>query len=294
MMTFRPEDMSIGVDLVRRLLGAHAPRWADLPLIECHPPGTQNAMFRLGTELCVRLPRRPRAAARLEKELRWLPLIGEHSGGLAVPVPVVGVEPSAEFAMPWAIYRFIEGERFTLEGIADRRQAALCLASFLTALRDIDPAGAPASQLDSSLVARDEEVRSAIGLLGGVAFVGRATAAWERCLAAPPPTAPKGWTHGDLLSTNLLVQRGRLAAVVDFGYAGIGDPALDLLPAWSALDAEGRDVFRRALDVDDATWLRARGFALHTIMTIAAEHSRRNGPMRELGIRMTEAALSDC
>jgi len=122
----------------------------------------------------------------------------------------------------------------------------------------------------------------------------RAIASWDSSLRAPTWTAPMTWTHGDLLSTNLLLRRSQLIAVIDFGYAGIGDPAFDLMPAWSTFDVEGRKVFRQALDVDDSTWLRGRGFALHQAVAMAAEHLQKGGEMLTIACRMAEAVLSEC
>lgn len=88
------------------------------------------------------------------------------------------------------------------------------------------------------------------------------TAAWEAALRAPEWQGPAVWVHGDLLFGNLLVERGRLSAVIDFGCLGVGDPACDVTAAWTLFSGEARDVFRAALSVDDATWARARGWAL--------------------------------
>ena len=291
-MTYRPEDTPIGLDLVRSLLTVHFPCWAEFPITEFQPGGTQNAVFRLGGELCVRLPRRPRAAVRLEKELRWLPIIGPQISVLEIPSPIARVGPTKLFGMPWAIYRWIEGERFTLEQSLDNREAAQRLASFLAVFRRIDPADAPLSQLNISHVTRDREVRRAIGLIGNIIDQKQATAVWERSLSVLKHTGPMVWTHGDLLDTNLLLRHGRLAGIIDFGYAGMGDPAFDLFPAWSVFDAEGREAFRRALDVDDSTWLRGRGFALHTMLTMAAEHLQRGRSVAN-AVYMAKAVLSD-
>jgi aminoglycoside phosphotransferase (APT) family kinase protein len=293
-MTYRPEDTPIGLDLVRSLLAVHFPRWAELPITEFQPAGTQNAVFRLGGELCVRLPRRPRAAARLEKELRWLPIIGRHCSVLEIPTPVAMVGPTTLFGMPWAIYQWIEGNHFTLEQSLDNREAAQRLASFLSALRRIDPAGAPLSQLNMSHDTRDREVRSAMAQLGNVIDQRLATAVWERSLSELKTAGTMVWTHGDLLATNLLLRHGRLAGMIDFGYAGVGDPAFDLLPAWSVFDAEGREAFRQALDPDDSTWLRGRVFALHTMLTIAAAQLHRGRSVGAIDVHMIEALLSDC
>ena len=76
------------------------------------------------------------------------------------------------------------------------------------------------------------------------------------------------WIHSDLLRPNLLVRDGRLCAVIDFGGIGVGDPAADVIAAWSVFGSPGRAHFRAALGVDGGTWNRARGFALHQAAVI--------------------------
>jgi aminoglycoside phosphotransferase (APT) family kinase protein len=85
---------------------------------------------------------------------------------------------------------------------------------------------------------------------------------WDEVMALPPTEAAPHWVHGDLLAENLLSRDGRLTAVLDFGALSVGDPTVDLICAWELLDAAGRDEFRRILDLDDATWLRSRGWAV--------------------------------
>lgn len=87
--------------------------------------------------------------------------------------------------------------------------------------------------------------------------------AWEACLAAPPHDGPPRWFHGDLQPFNLIVRQGRLAAVIDWGALGTGDPACDLAPAWQALgDPDARALFRATAGANDALWLRGKGWAL--------------------------------
>jgi aminoglycoside phosphotransferase (APT) family kinase protein len=109
---------------------------------------------------------------------------------------------------------------------------------------------------------RDASVRNAIATLNNMLDTDVATAAWEAALQAPVWQGKAVWLHGDLHPGNLLVEQGRLTAVIDFGTLGVGDPACDLMVAWTLLSAENRDLFRAALTVDDATWARGRGWAL--------------------------------
>ena len=57
--------------------------------------------------------------------------------------------------------------------------------------------------------------------------------------------------HGDITNSNLLVQNGRLSAVLDFGCSAVGDPACDLAIAWTFFAGESREAFRDALALDD-------------------------------------------
>jgi aminoglycoside phosphotransferase (APT) family kinase protein len=178
-----------------------------------------------------------------------------------VPEPLAMGTPVEGYPWHWAIYRWLKGENAASRRIADLNQAAIDLARFIAALQRIDPAGGVPSTR-GVLAMRDAGIRTEIASLDGTIDASAATAAWEASLRAPTWDDMPVWTHGDLLPTNLLVEQGRLSAVIDFGSVGTGDPALDLLCAWSVLSAETRDVFRSTLSVDDATWVRGRGFAL--------------------------------
>jgi aminoglycoside phosphotransferase (APT) family kinase protein len=270
------DEVDIDASLVRRLLTAQFPRWAELPIKLVQSAGTVNAIYRLGDDMAVRLPRVQRWAGDLEKEYDWLPKLAQHLP-LAIPEPIAKGSPSESYPMHWSIYRWLEGKNATIEGIADLHQAATDLARFIAALQRIDPAGGPPSTR-GVLAMRDTNTRTAIASLDGIIDTDAATAAWEASLQAPTWDAAPVWTHADLLPTNLLVKHGRLSAVIDFGCVGVGDPAFDLLCAWSVLSAETRDVFRPALTADDATWVRGRGFAL-SIALIQLPYYKNTNPV---------------
>ena len=260
------DEVDTDISLVGRLVAAQFPRWADLPIEPVRSAGTDNAIYRLGTDMAVRLPRVERATSTLEKELRWLsrlaPLLP-----LAIPVPLASGMPAEGYPWHWSVYRWLEGENATLERIADPREAATSLARFVAALQRIDATDGPPPGEHNSfrgvpLATRDESTRAAIASLGGAIDGGAVTAAWEAALRAPKWERAPVWIHGDLDSRNLLVEQGRLSAVIDFGCLGVGDPACDVMTAWAYLPASSRDVFRAALSVDAATWARGRGWAL--------------------------------
>jgi aminoglycoside phosphotransferase (APT) family kinase protein len=217
----------------------------------------------------ARLPRSPSRVAPLVNERRWLPCLG--SLPLAVPVTVAEGAPGEGDPWTWSVYRWLEGDNPTLERVADLEQAAIDLAEFVCALHRLDPtAGPPPGEHNfgrgEPLARRDDATRTAIASLHDELDVGAVTEAWDAALQAPPWSGSPLWIHGDLSAGNLLVRDGRLAAVIDFGCVGVGDPACDLMIAWTFLVSQARAVFRSALAVDDATWARGRGWALSTAL----------------------------
>jgi len=260
------DEVDTDVALVRRLLAEQFPQWADLPIEPVRPLGTDNANYRLGEDMLVRLPRRERTTRTLEKERRWLPRLAPLLP-LAVPLPLAEGMPAEGYPFVWSVYTWLKGENATNERIAQLDRLATDLAQFIAALQRIDPADGPSPGEHNffrgePLARRDAETRAAIASLDGEINVDAVTAAWEEALRAPEWQRPPVWIHGDLDSRNLLVENGRLSAVIDFGSAGVGDPACDVMVAWKLLSADTRDIFRTALAIDDATWARSRGWAL--------------------------------
>jgi aminoglycoside phosphotransferase (APT) family kinase protein len=273
------DELDIDVALVRRLLEAQLPEWAALPLEPVPSTGTVNAIFRLGEDKAARLPRVERYAGGLEKELRWLPRLAPHLP-LAVPEPLAQGEPGPGYPWPWAVYRWLEGETWAADRVANLGEAAADLARFVVALRRLETAGAPSRSRGgrgAPLAERDPEVRAAIEASRGLIDTPAVAAAWEAALEAPVWDGPPMWVHGDLLPGNVLVARGRLSAVIDWGSLSVGDPACELMAGWTLFSGESRHVFRAALSVDDATWARARGWAL-SVAVIALPYYQETNP----------------
>ncbi|MCX4821246.1 aminoglycoside phosphotransferase family protein [Streptomyces sp. NBC_01142] len=255
------DEVDIDVSLVRRLLGAQFPQWADLPVEKVDSAGTSNAMYRLGEDMVVRLPRIAGAANDVEKEHQWLPRLAPPLP-VAVPVPLGRGMPAEGYPWHWSVYRWLEGENPTIGRLAEPGLLAKDLAEFVAALQRIDPAGGPPSYRSEPLATRDAATRAAMETLRGIIDADAATVAWETALHAPVWSGPAVWVHADLQPGNLLTARGQLSAVIDFGCLGLGDPAVDLIAAWYLLPADARSVFRTALGADDASWARGRGWAL--------------------------------
>ena len=290
-------EADVDVTLVARLLGAQFPQWADLPIKPVGSAGTDNALFRLGKDMVVRLPRILTATGQVEKEHQWLPRLAPLLP-LAIPVPIAKGVPADNYPWHWSIYRWFEGETATIERIADERRAATELGHFVAAMQQIDPAGGPPPSAQNSyrgapLSTRDSSTRDAITTLRNTLDADAATAAWEVALHGPAWKGRPVWLHGDLHAANLLAQQGRLSAVIDFGCMGVGDPACDVMVAWTYLSAETRHAFRAALPVDDATWARGRGWALSFGLIALPYYQTTNPVLASIARRSIEEALAD-
>jgi aminoglycoside phosphotransferase (APT) family kinase protein len=285
-------EVNIDTELVGRLVAAQFPQLTDLPISAVKSTGTVNAIYRIGDHLCARLPRLQKWAVDLDREWDWLPRIAPRLS-LRVPEPLWKGRPASSYPLSWAIYGWIDGQPYADELVDDEHQAAKDLAQFVVELRRMDPVlGAPRGGR-RPLRELDAVTRVAIESARGVIDSDAATAAWEHALDAPAWTGPPAWIHTDLLRPNLLVHGGRLCAVIDFGGVGIGDPAADVIAAWSVFGLTGRGVFRGALDVDDGTWNRARGFALHQAAMIIPYYGVTNPEFVALARRTVEAVLAD-
>jgi aminoglycoside phosphotransferase (APT) family kinase protein len=278
------DEIPIDAELVRALVGRAMPDYADAPVRRLASSGSTNALFRLGEEFLVRLPRQPGGSATISKEAKWLPVLGP---SLPVPVPdVVAVfEPDRDYPERWSVVRWIDGVHPAVidpEASVDPRREDLAkdLAAALQALKQAavpteavgDPhlqwyRGEPLATMDQVTRENIERCRS----LENFDFdLDAAERIWDQAMKLPGAadrTTPR-WYHGDLAAENLLVRDGSLAAVLDFGGLSVGDPTVDLVVAWEILDPPARELFRRHLGVDDAAWLRGRAWALSITLMI--------------------------
>ena len=257
---------AIDATLAARLVAAQFPEWASLPVVPVETPGWDNRTFRLGDSMTVRLPTAEAYVASVDKEHTWLPRLAPHLP-LPIPVPLALGAPGHGYPWPWSVRNWIDGHVTTRGRIRDLVAFTHDLAAFLVALQGIDPTGGPAAgehcfHRGASLRIYDSETQEAIASLGARIDGAAAADVWQAALAATWTGSPV-WFHGDIASGNLLLDDdGDLAAVIDFGTSGVGDPACELVIAWTLLEGESRALFRQLMPADDAMWARARGWAL--------------------------------
>lgn len=273
--------------LVRQLVDSQFPQWVGLPLRPVDPAGSDHAIFRLGDELAVRIPRHAGAIGQAAKEFEWLPRLAPVLP-LAIPVPVAVGRPDFGYPWPWAVARWLDGEVATVEGLGNSVGAALQLAEFLLALQRFSVADfAP----ERELAERDVATRRAIVEVSDVFDSAAMTAVWDAALRAPSWNRPPVWFHGDFHTGNLLTVDGRLNAVIDFGGLGVGDPARDLMMAYTLMSPRSRSAFRGALDLDDDTWIRGRGWALATGLNAYTSYAAVNSRVAAQTTRQITQAL---
>lgn len=269
------QNVDINENLARQLVAAQFPQWADLPIKPVAYSGWDNRTFHLGETMSIRLPSATWYAAQVEKEQHWLPKLAAFLP-LPIPIPVAMGNPHQNYPWHWSIYRWLDGEHANTENIDDVQAFGTGLAQFLVALQKIDTTGGPPPGQHNffrggSLTVYDDDARNSIAALKNEINTELATEVWEATLRTTWNREPV-WVHGDVAPGNLLVNKGRLSAVIDFGCLGIGDPACDLMIAWTFLSGASRTAFIKTLALDYATWARARGWALWKALITLAEY----------------------
>lgn len=270
-MRLHEDEIGIDLPLVRALVDRALPQLAGHPLRPLAASGSSNALFRLGDDLLIRLPRQPGGSATIAKEARWLPHVAP-ALTVEVPVTVAVGRPDLGYPEQWSVVRWIEGG--TPDEPVGPGELARDLAGVVGALGRLavpddaftDPAlrwyrGEPLAAMDDDLRHYLANCRTLPGLDLDLDACLRV---WDAAVALPGAgeAAPARWLHGDLVGENLLLRDGRLAAVLDFGGLSVGEPTVDLVVGWDVLDPAGRALFRSLLGVDEVTWLRGRAWAL--------------------------------
>ncbi|WP_433362452.1 aminoglycoside phosphotransferase family protein [Streptosporangium sp. CA-115845] len=281
MVESRNIDGRAGIDagLVRQLVAAQFPRWSALPVTPVEVDGWDNRTYRLGDEMTARLPTASGYAPAVDKEDRWLPVLAP-SLPVDIPVPLAKGVPGEGYPFNWSIRGWLDGETASPDRVDDLSGFAASVAGFVLALQRVDATGGPSAGAHSfhrgaPPAYYDDETRRTLAALEGRVDTTRAAAVWDAALKATW-SGPPVWFHGDIASGNLLVRDGKLRAVIDFGTSGVGDPACDLVIAWTMFSGNSREVFRNVVAQDPATWARARGWALWKALITLAENIDRD------------------
>lgn len=276
------DDLQVTDALIRELLAKHTPQWADLPVHRVNSSGTDNALFRIGDGLVLRVPRRETAAQLVSKELDWLP----HLDGLPLAIPKLRYRGRVDLGIEceFGIFDWMQGEIATPENIHDVDDAAVALAGFLKALHkkatDRAPAAGPHNKMRGTpLTVMSMYVIPAIETVSDEINSYAAEELWRTAISETHG-APPVWLHGDLKADNLLTTGGKLSGVIDWGLSAVGDPAADYATAWSWVNPEARETFKNALELSDSDWLRGKAWALYgAVIALSYYRGGRNEPL---------------
>lgn len=294
-------QVNIALDLAVHLLRTQFPHWAHLRVEPVASAGTDNALFSLGEDMVIRIPRATWATEQVDKEQKWLPRLAPDLP-LPIPVPLAQGRPDESYPWAWSVYRWLDGEDVQAGALGDLNQAARDLAGFINALQRIDPADGPRWGKHNNyrgvpLAVLDPTVRRSIAalehLIDTPIDTGAASRAWAAALEAPSWEEAPVWVHGDIHCGNLLTSDGRISGVIDWGLAGVGDPACDLIVAWNLLTGESRNIFRAEVRVDEATWTRGRGWALYTGLVALPYYLDKNPVIVQSARRVIKEVLTD-
>ncbi|MFH8573294.1 aminoglycoside phosphotransferase family protein [Streptomyces sp. NPDC017993] len=267
-MTLHEDEIKVDETLVRSLLKAQRPEWADLPLSPAGA-GTDNTMYRLGDDLLVRLPRTVGNGQSVRTEQEWLPRLAPLLA-CPIPEPVHAGTPTDAFPVVWSVQRWIDGDEAGPDTVRDWAAFGSDLAAVVGELHRIDLMGATRAEglswyRGGSLGPCDQWVGRSLdecrAFVGAELDVDTLEQLWRAALALPEPSGPHVWLHGDLKPTNLLVRGGKLHAVIDFGALSVGFPDAEHATLWD-LPPQARRAYWDTLSLDEATWARARAWAI--------------------------------
>ncbi len=262
-MTDYQNPVNINIEMIKRLIDNQFPKWSNLEIKPVEKSGHDNRTFHLGEEMAVRLPSGSDYVLQVEKEYKWLPVLGKY---LSLPIssPIAKGLPSEEYPFPWTINKYIKGQTLNHENILSKNSFAAQLSDFLKELQEIDTKNAPLAGKHNfyrggDLSVYHKETVSALEKFKDILPVKKLSQIWQ-CALSSTWNKKAVWLHGDIAPGNLLVMNGNLCAVIDFGIMAVGDPSCDYAMAWTFFDKESRAVFLNGLDID--TIYRAKAWAL--------------------------------
>ena len=284
------------LDLARNLIAEQFPEFSDLPITDVEKQGHDNRTYRLGEHMLIRMPTAADYALKVPKEQELLPQLAKRLS-VSIPAPIKMGNPSTDYPYPFSIYKWLPGKSINLLTLTaqEKEQLAFDLANFLKELQAItDVEGPEPGQHNwwrgDHVSVYDKGAREQIAELAEIIDASKALALWDQACATRWKKAPI-WIHGDFAICNILMDRGKLSAVIDFGGAAVGDPACDLVIAWTYLSGKAREIFISKMDMDFDTWLRARAWALWKATFELCQISDKNSPEAGLQKRIIGEVL---
>jgi aminoglycoside phosphotransferase (APT) family kinase protein len=266
----------IDAAVVKKLVKTQFAEYKDLPISEFNSSGTVNSIFRLGDDYCIRLPILKQYADSLLREYNILPYLSKKLT-VKIPRPVKLGSPDASYPFSWAIYTWLDGSPYDNDKITDYKHIVPELAGFITALHSVDLLDDAPKAGRAPLLALNTVTQEALNNSKAEIDYKKAVKIWETLLNTPAWDKKPVWIHADLLKSNILTKNNHIAAIIDFGSAGIGDPAFDFIAAWTLFDRKNRQLFRKLLNIDDIVWRRACAYALHQA-AIGIPYYRKSNP----------------
>ena len=286
----------INPDLVKKLIAEQFPEYAHLPIGSVRKQGHDNRTYRLGNDMLVRMPSAEYYALKVPKEQELLPLLKPYLS-IDIPVPIRMGNASHDYPFNFSIYKWLEGTSANFLKLNDKalESIAIQLAKFLKELHGIVGIDGPSPGKHNGwggdhVSVYDEGARKQISELSEIIDEYKAMELWEQACKTKRNKIPV-WIHGDFAFGNFLIKDGKLSGVIDFGGMAIGDPASDLVIAWTFLKGKSREIFKQAMDLDSETWLRARGWVLWKATFDLCETEDKNTPEADTQKRIIKDVL---
>jgi aminoglycoside phosphotransferase (APT) family kinase protein len=281
------DEILVSDEVVRKLIAGQFPEWSQEPILRIASSGTVNAIFRIGTEFAGRLPLRPDDPESKRQALETEALASAEFirySPFPSPVRIAIGKPGPGYPLPWSVQTWLPGTSAIGADPGASADYASDLAALVTALRQADTGGRKFSGggRGGDLRDHDEWVETCIRQSATMFDAHRLEGMWDY-FRALPRTSPDVMTHGDLTSPNVLVNRGRLAGVLDCGGFGPADPALDVIAGWHLLEDGPRTVFRDELRCDDLEWERSKAWAFQQALGAVWYYVDSNPVMHTMG-----------
>ncbi|OJV16125.1 MAG: acetyltransferase [Alphaproteobacteria bacterium 33-17] len=257
----------ISILTAKKLIQEQFPEYANLTITEVEKQGHDNRTYRLGDDMLIRMPTAEEYALKVSIEQELLPKLAPFLS-VSIPAPIKMGRPSNDYPYAFSIYKWLPGKSLNFMNLSTEEKEVLAfdLAKFLKELQAIKgvPELAPGQHnwwRGDHVSVYDKNAREQISKLVGIIDDEKAMKLWERACNTKWNHNPF-WVHGDFAIGNILMQNGKLSAVIDFGSTATGDPACDLVIAWTYFEGKARDIFVNTINMDDNTWIRTRAWAL--------------------------------